>query len=60
MLRPLVLHGLGGEVDRTDIVAVDERAPGERAAKLSQELVEPGGLGHAVGNGTVLRLGTRA
>jgi hypothetical protein len=28
--------------------------------KLSQELAEPGGLGHAIGNGTVLRLGTRA
>ena len=24
MLRALMLHGIGGEVDRTDVVAVDE------------------------------------
>jgi hypothetical protein len=60
MLGPLVLHGVGGEVDRADVVAVDERAPGEGAVKLGQELAEPSGLGHAVGNGTVLRLGTGA
>jgi hypothetical protein len=27
MIGPLVLHGVGGEVDRTDVVAVDKRAP---------------------------------
>jgi hypothetical protein len=60
MLHPLVLHGVGGEVDCTDVVTVDECAPGERAVKLSQELAELGGLSHAVGNDTVLRLGIGA
>ena len=38
MLRPLMLNGIGGEIQGTDVVAVDERALGERAMKLSQEL----------------------
>jgi len=29
MFGPLVLHRVGGEVHRTDVVAVDQRAPGE-------------------------------
>jgi hypothetical protein len=60
MLGPLVLHRVGGEVDRADVVAVDQRAPGEWTVKLGEELPEPGSLRHAVGHGTVLRLGTRA
>ena len=36
MLRPLVLDGVGGEIH--GVVAVDERAPGERAVELRQEL----------------------
>jgi hypothetical protein len=38
MLRPLMLNRVGGEVHGADVVAVDERALGERAVKLSQEL----------------------
>ena len=38
MLRSLMLNGVGGEIHGTDVVAVDERALGERAMKLSQEL----------------------
>ena len=60
MLGPLVLHRVGGEVHRTDVVAVDQRAPGERAVELGEELPEPGSLSHAVGDSTVLRLGTGA
>jgi hypothetical protein len=59
-LRPLMLNRVGGEVHSVDIVAVDERALGERAVKLSQELSEPGRLSHAVSNSPVLRLSTRA
>jgi hypothetical protein len=29
MLGPLVLHRVGGEVDGADVVAVNQRAPGE-------------------------------
>jgi len=35
MLGPLVLNRVGGEVHRTDVVAVDESAPGEGVVKLS-------------------------
>jgi hypothetical protein len=38
MLGPLVLHWVGGKVDRADVVAVDQRAPGERTVKLGEEL----------------------
>ena len=38
MLRPLMLNGVGGEIHGADVVTVDERALGERAMKLSQEL----------------------
>ena len=60
MLGPLVLHRVGGEVDGADIVAVDQRAPGEGTVELGEELAEPRSLRHAVGHGTVLRLDTRA
>jgi len=60
MLGPLVLYWVGGEVHRTDVVAVDQHAPGERAMELGEELPEPGSLSHAVSNSAVLRLGTRA
>ena len=48
MLRPLVLDGVGGEILSADVVAVDERALGERAMELRQELSKPGRLRHAV------------
>ena len=38
MLRPLVLDGVGEEIHGADVVAVDERALGERAVELRQEL----------------------
>jgi len=58
MLGPLVLDRVGGEVHLTDVVAVDQRASGERATELGEELPEPGSLSHAVSNNAVLRLGT--
>ena len=60
MLRPLVLNRVGEEVHGADVVAVNERALGERAVKLSQELSEPGRLCHAISDSTVLRLDTGA
>src|SRR6185437_2013672 len=60
MLRPLMLNGVGGEIHSADVIAVDERALGERAMKLSQELSEPGRLCHAISDSTVLRLDTGA
>ena len=60
MLRVLMLDGAGGEVDRADVVAVDEGTPDEGAVQLLEELAEPAGLSHAVGHSAVLGLGTRA
>ena len=60
MLRPLMLNRVGGEIHGADVVAVDERALGERAMELRQELSEPGRLRHAVSDSTVPRLGTGA
>jgi hypothetical protein len=53
-----MLNRVGGEVHGTDIVTVDERALGERAVKLSQELSETVSLSHAVSNNPILRLST--
>ena len=58
MLRPLMLDGVGGEIHGADVVAVYERALGERAVELRQELSEPGRLRHAVSDSPVLRLST--
>jgi hypothetical protein len=60
MLRPLMLNRVGGEVHGADVVAVHERALGERAVKLSQELPKPRRLSHTVSNNLVLRLSNRA
>jgi hypothetical protein len=56
MLRALMLHGIGGEVDRADAVAVDESGALKGAMELLEKLAQPGGLCHAVGYNTVLDL----
>jgi hypothetical protein len=52
MLRALMLHEVGGEVDHTDVVAVDEGGALEGTVELVEELAQPGGLCHAVGHST--------
>ena len=52
-----MLDGVGGEIHGTDVVAADERALGEQAVELRQDLSKPGRLRHAVSDSTVLRLG---
>jgi hypothetical protein len=37
VLRALMLHGIGGEVDRADVVAVDEGGALKGTAKLSED-----------------------
>jgi hypothetical protein len=46
MLCALMLHGIGGEVDGVDVVAVDEGGTLKGAMELVEELAHPGGLGH--------------
>jgi hypothetical protein len=60
MLCALMLNGVGGEVHGTDVVAVDESAARRRSLELMQELAQPGGLSHTIGDDTVLGFGARA
>ena len=48
-----MLDGVGGEIHGADVFAVDERALGERAVELRQELSQPGRLRHAVSDSPV-------
>jgi hypothetical protein len=60
VLRALMLHGIGGEVDRADVVAVDEGNMLEGVVDLLEKLAQPGGLGHTIGHSAVLDLSARA
>jgi hypothetical protein len=60
MLRALMLNGVGGVVHGADVVTVDESAARWRSLELMQELVQPGGLNHTIGDGTVLGFGAGA
>jgi hypothetical protein len=42
VLRALTLHGIGGEVDRPDIVALDEGGAREGGVELMKKLTEAG------------------
>jgi hypothetical protein len=55
-----MLHGVGGEVDRTDVVAIDESGALEGTVELVEELAQLGGLCHTVGHDTVLGLSAGA
>jgi hypothetical protein len=56
MLGALVLNGVGGGVDGTDVVAVDQSGPRQGAVQLHKQLTKPTHLCHAVSHGAVLRL----
>jgi hypothetical protein len=56
MLCALMLHGIGGEVDGADVVAVDEGGTLKGYVELMEELTHLGGLCHAVGHNAVLGL----
>jgi hypothetical protein len=60
MLCALVLNGVGGEVDDTDVVAVDESALRQRSMELLEELSEPTSFSYTVDHGAILILGARA
>jgi hypothetical protein len=56
VLRVLMLHEIGGEVDHADVVAIDEGGTLEGAVELLEKLAHPGGLCHAVGHSELLGL----
>jgi hypothetical protein len=51
-----MLHEFGGEVDRANVVVVDEAGALEGAVALVEKLTQLGGLCHAVGYNAVLGL----
>jgi hypothetical protein len=51
-----MLHEIGGEVDRVDVVAVDEVCALEGVVELMEKLAQSGGLCHAIGHIAVLDL----
>ena len=60
MLRPSMVHRVGGEVDRADIIAVDKSGLVNITKQLLEQLTYPRALGHGVGHGAILRLGAGA
>jgi hypothetical protein len=60
MLRALMLNGVGGEVHGADVVTVDNDALRRQGLELVEQLSQPNGLSHAVGNDMILGLNARA
>jgi hypothetical protein len=60
MLHALMLNGVGGEVHDADVVTVDKSVARWRSLELMQELAQPGGLSHTIGDDMVLDFGTGA
>jgi hypothetical protein len=60
MLCALMLNGVGGEVHGADIVAVDKCASRRRGLELVEQLTQPDGLSHAIGNDTIFGSSTGA
>jgi hypothetical protein len=54
MFDVLMLNGVGGEVHGADVVTVDKNAPRMRTLELMEQLTQPGGLSHAVGDDALL------
>jgi hypothetical protein len=60
MFGALMLNGVGREVHSADVVTVDNGAPRWWGLELVEQLSQPSGLSHAVGNGTILGLNAGA
>jgi hypothetical protein len=60
VLRTLVLHEIGGEIHRADVVAINQRGALDGAVELLEKLAELGGLSHAFGHIAVLSLSAGA
>jgi hypothetical protein len=54
VLRMLMLHEIGGEVDGADVVAVDKGGALKGTVELVEELAHPRGLRHTIGYNAVL------
>jgi hypothetical protein len=59
MLGALVLNKVGGEVDDTDFVIVDQSGPRHGVVQLHEQLTKPAHLCHVVSHNAVLLLSAR-
>jgi hypothetical protein len=60
MLGMLMLNMVGGEVHGANVVTIDKGAPRWWSLELVEQLSQPSGLSHAVGNDAILSLGAEA
>ena len=58
MFGALMLYRVGGEVNGTDVVTVDNGGARERVMKLSQQGLKPTGFRNTVGDGPIFGFGT--
>jgi hypothetical protein len=56
----LVLNGVSGKVDGTNVITVHESALGQWTMELLEELPEPTSFSHAVGHAAILSLDARS
>jgi hypothetical protein len=56
ILGALMLNEIGGEVHGANIIAVDESALRQRDLEFMEQLTQPGGLSHTIGNDTIFGL----
>jgi hypothetical protein len=56
MLGPLVLNGVGGQINGTDIITVHNRGSPERTTKPVEKLAQPARLRDSIGYVVVLGL----
>ena len=59
MLGLLVLDGIGGEVNGTDIVTINNGCATDRAVEFQEKLAQPVGFSGTIGHGTILGFCTR-
>jgi hypothetical protein len=60
MLGALMLNGVGGEIHSTDVITLDKGTLRWRGLELMEQLSQPSGLSHTIGNGTILGLSAGA
>ena len=58
-LRAMMMNWVGGHIDSTDVVAVDDRRRRNGCMELLEQLTKPTRLSHSVRNSTILSLRTR-
>ena len=58
VLGALMLNRVGGHVDGTDVVAVDQRSVPRRCMKLNEKLTQPSGFCNTISHCAILSFST--